>query len=164
MDSVSTPSLRDIQDSTKVNLFYRTTADFGVFLELGIVVSVVRLMVLVSFHQAGSWSKIREAIIDTGGPISVIPHSIWQNVDYRLLSARDFDIPLAGVPTTGKLAQVFIRMHDDTNTSRTLVIKAYLLNDDVHPLILGFEDFLTKIGLYSNYREGRAYLEFPQNL
>ncbi len=119
---------------------------------------------LVSFRQAGSWSKIWEAIIDTGGPISVIPHSIWQDIDYRLLSTRDYNVSLAGIPTTGKLAQVFICMHDDINISQTLVVKAYLLNDDVHPLILGFEDFLTRIGLYSNYNEEKAYLEFPEDL
>jgi predicted aspartyl protease len=130
--------------------------------ELEIIVNVVRLIARVSFRQADNWSKVREAIIDTGGPISIIPHSIWQNIDYRLLSAMDFDVALAGIPTTGKLAQIFIRMHDDTNISQTLVIKAYLLNDDIRPLILGSEDFLTKVGLYSNYREEKAYLEFPQ--
>jgi len=44
-----------------------------------------------------------------------------------------------------------------------MMVKAYLLSDDVHPLILGFEDFLTEIGVYSNYKEEKAYLEFPED-
>ena len=99
--------------------------------------------------------------MDTGGPVSFIPRQVWQHIRYRLYSQKDFGVAIAGQSTTGKLAEVQLRVHDETTVSPPLTLKAHLLPDDAHPLVLGFEDVLTGLGLYSHYPSQTAYLEFP---
>jgi hypothetical protein len=119
-------------------------------------------MARVSFATAEGWTQGQEAIIDTGGPVSFVPRSIWEGlqVHYQLLSDKEFDLPIAGQPTRGKMARIRLRFLDEASVSPPLTIKLYLLPDDAHPLVLGLEDVLTEIGLYSHYPSQTAYVEF----
>jgi hypothetical protein len=64
----------------------------------------------------------------------------------------------------GRFGQVTLRFHDaqePTRLSPSLTLKADLLSDDSHPIVLGFEDFLTDVELYSNYLRREVHLAFP---
>ncbi len=49
--------------------------------------------------------------------------------------------------------------HDDRNTSEPVEVSAFLLDSDVAPLLLGFEDVLTRATLHCDYPGGLAYLD-----
>ncbi len=38
----------------------------------------IRLLSVVEFMSAQGWSEPESAIVDTGAPISLIPHKIWR--------------------------------------------------------------------------------------
>jgi hypothetical protein len=67
---------------------------------------------------------------------------------------------IGGGSTAAPLGQVTLVVHDDVATSPPLTIRAFLLLDDSEPLLLGFEDFLTRVVLHCDYPQREAYLEF----
>jgi hypothetical protein len=42
-----------------------------------------------------------------------------------------------------------------------LPVRAYLLNTDRAPLVIGMEDVLTECQLFSDFPHNTAYLDFP---
>lgn len=122
---------------------------------------LVRLLTHTSFATSSGWTKTRETIIDTGAPVSLIPFSVWSETDYRLLAPNDLGLTIGGEHVRVKLAEVNVCLHDDHAISPPLTIKAHLLPDDAHPLLLGFEDVLTDLRLVSDYAAQVAYLEWP---
>lgn len=128
------------------------------------LIRYVRLIANVSFETPDGWTEIREAIIDTGGPISMIPRRVWQQSRYGLYSDAEVEVPVGGRPARGRFGQVTLRVHDVEDGERIsppLTLKADLLSDDTYPIILGFEDFLTEVTLYSGFPQQEAYLAFP---
>ncbi|MBI1928189.1 hypothetical protein HYR99_28585 [Candidatus Poribacteria bacterium] len=159
---MSIPLLR-VSEERVVRLAYDTKVDPD-YLQRGVVVRYVRLLGLVSFETRDGWTKTETAIIDTGGPISIIPRRVWQQIRYGLYSNVEVEIPVGGRPAMGRFGQVTLRFHDAEDGERIsppLAIKADLLSDDTYPIILGFEDFLTDVALYSNFPTQEAYLAFP---
>lgn len=51
--------------------------------------------------------------------------------------------------------------HDPQTTSPAMQAKAYLLDDDSAPLIIGYEDGLTELRMLSDYPLQQAYFEIP---
>ena len=145
----------------RVKLSYRTPIDVEAY-DAGVVLRLIRLLAEVSFAGPTGWTPSRAAIVDTGAPVSVIPSGIWQAAQYRLLVGQDFSVSIGGSPATGRLAELAMRVHDGTAVSPLVRIKAYLLSDDTHPLILGFEDVLTEASLFSDFTVRTAYLDFPE--
>ena len=146
-----------------VGLEYDTRVDLD-YLQRGIIVRYVRLLADVSFEiRGGGWTKPTKAIIDTGGPISFLPRSVWEQVRHGFYSDRETEVPVGGRAAMGRFGQITLRFHDaqePTRISPTLTIKADLLSDDSHPIVLGFEDFLTDVDLHSSYPRQEAYLTF----
>lgn len=60
----------------------------------------------------------------------------------------------------GKLAEVTMIFSDLKDISPPIKLKAFLLDDDSTPLLIGFEDVLTITNLFCDYRSQRAYLEW----
>lgn len=158
-NDVSTSSPRSI-GTNRINLKFTQKVDLEYF-NRGILVRLVRLTALVSFRSTEGWSTGDEAIVDTGSPISVIPRSNWEDFHHYFLSSEEYPVSLAGVTTTARFGVVTLRAHDGTNVSPPMEVKAHLLSDDSHPLIVGFEDFLTIANLHSRFSMNMAYLEFP---
>ncbi|MCH8290777.1 hypothetical protein IH992_06735 [Candidatus Poribacteria bacterium] len=131
----------------------------------GIIVRYVRILADVSFAISnGGWTEPDEAIIDTGGPISIIPRHVWEQIQHGFYSDREMEVLVGGRATMARFGQVTLRFHDaqeNTRISPPLTIKASLLSDDSHPIVLGFEDFLTDVELHSNYPRQEVYLSFP---
>lgn len=146
-----------------VRLAYQTHANLDYF-QRGVLIRYVRLIANVGFETLDGWTDIREAIIDTGVPISVIPRRVWQQARHGFFSDATTEISIGGRTVQGKLGQVTLRVHDAEDgeqISPPLAIKANLLSDDSYPIILGFEDFLTEVTLYSNFPRQEAYLSLP---
>ena len=70
-------------------------------------------------------------------------------------------ISLAGSAVQAQLATVSLRIYDGEAISPPLEMKAYLLADDSHPFLLGFEDFLTDGDLFVSFIQNLAFVEFP---
>ena len=134
-------------------------------MQRGVIVRYIRILANVSFQTLGSdWTKPTEAIIDTGSPISIIPRHVWEQIRHGFYSNVEVEVPIGGRGAMGRFGQVTLRFHDaqeSTQASPPLTIKADLLSDDSHPIVLGFEDFLTDVELYSNYPQQEVYLSFP---
>ena len=128
------------------------------------MVRYIRILADVSFETADGWTEPMKAIIDTGGPISIIPRSVWEQVRHGFYSNRETDVRVGGRAAVGKVGQVTLRFHDAQEQDRispSLTLKAYLLSDDSYPIVLGFEDFLTDVELHSNFPQQQVYLVFP---
>jgi hypothetical protein len=134
----------------------------GLFLE-GVESQIVRLKVAARFHLPdGSWSETHKAIIDPGSPHCIIPRFIWSTAEHRVLVQHA--LPLGGIgggATAAPFGEVLLAIDDGTTLSPPLTVRAFLLPDDSEPLLLGFEDFLTRLVLYCDYPHSIAYLEFP---
>jgi len=118
-------------------------------------------MVDVRFRTSYGWSEKRPAIIDPGSPHCIIPHSVWSGAEHRILVPRA--LPLSGIgggTTAAPFGTVVLAIEDGRSFSPPLTIRAFLLPDDSEPLLLGFEDFLTHVILYSDYPHQVAYMEF----
>lgn len=48
--------------------------------------TLTRLFACVKFKAVHGWSKSRDAIVDTGAPISVIPLDIWSDIETEILA------------------------------------------------------------------------------
>jgi len=149
--------------SIKINLEFQTKIDLE-FLTNGINLRLIRLLGNVHLKSHQNWSTEEKVIIDTGNPISIIPFSIWQNVERNILISSK--TKLYGLSSTdeaalsGQLAEVTIVFKDEKNISTPLKIKATLLDSDNAPFIIGYEDILTRTKLVSDYQNSSAYLEF----
>jgi len=149
--------------SIKINLEFQTKIDLE-FLTNGVNFRLIRLLGNVHLKSHRNWSTEEKVIIDTGNPISIIPFSIWQNVERKILISSK--TKLYGLNSTdeaalsGKLAEVTIVFKDEENISTPLKIKATLLDSDDAPFIIGYEDILTRTKLVSDYKNSLAYLEF----
>ena len=148
---------------TNINLYFQTKIALD-FLSEGIPVKLIRLLGIVQLRSQNDWSSDQPVIIDTGNPISVIPYSIWQNVDKKILLPSPTSLYGIGSTEnsalTGRLAQLTIIFKDEHHVSPPLKIKAHLLDNDLAPFIIGYEDILTECKLVSDYKHDNAYLEF----
>ncbi len=48
-----------------------------------------RLFCSIKFRGSNGWSKTRDAIVDTGAPISVIPLDIWTDIENEILTEHE---------------------------------------------------------------------------
>lgn len=148
-------------DSIRVAAFFDVDLDVGLFVQ-GVESHIIRLMAHARFRTPNGLSDRHLAIIAPGSPNCIIPHFIWSTVEHRIIVARP--LPLGGIgggATAAPLGEVTLVVEDDVTTSPPLTIRAFLLPDDSEPLLLGFEDFLTRTVLHSDYPHSVAYLGFP---
>ncbi len=124
-------------------------------------------MAWLRLKTPNGWTATYEAIVDTGSSITVIPFSIWSKAEINWLS--EHSVKLYGLGSTeettvqGKLGEITAVFLGEKQVSMPLKVKAYLVEDDSVPLLIGFEDVLTKLKLVSNYKSQVAYLEWPSS-
>ena len=68
--------------SIKIKLEFQTKIDLEL-LSQGVNLQLIRLLGNVHLKCPKKWSIEEKVIIDTGNPISIIPHSVWQNVEKK---------------------------------------------------------------------------------
>lgn len=148
--------------SIKINLEFQTKIDLE-FLSAGVAVHLVRLLGTVHLKTHHNWSLEEKVIIDTGNPISIVPFSLWQNIEKKiLLRSKTKLYGLAASDETalsGQLAELTIAFKDQESVAKPIKMKAVLLDSDNAPFIIGYEDILTQAKLVSDYKNEIAYLE-----
>jgi hypothetical protein len=123
----------------------------------GVQIDVVRLITEIDFKTSSGWSKKYQAIIDIGSPFNIIPGFIWSATTNHLILAKQLYLDGIGPGSVpGYLGEVTMRVSYSNKSSGPLKMKAFLLESDSAPLILGFEDFLSAGILYSNYPQNSA--------
>jgi len=148
--------------SIKINLEFETRVDID-FLAKGISFRLIRLISRIKLKSKEGFTRTYDAIVDTGNPITIIPFSIWSKASVHLISHDQ--VKLYGLGTEdnsaikGNIGQIEIIFLDEQRSSASITLKAYLIEDDKAPLLIGFEDVLTLMKLVSDYKNNVAYLE-----
>ena len=146
--------------STRVNLQYTKALNLEL-IEKGIEVWVRRLTAQVCFKTKDGWTRPYEAIVDTGAPVSVIPPAITEEVVKNILGdyAISGIVPHEEAVLPVKVADVWCTLLDEKRISNALKIKAYISTDHRVPLVLGFEDLLSKAIFHSDYKSNKSFIE-----
>jgi hypothetical protein len=146
--------------STKITLRFRSHIDLDL-LSVGIRFNLIRLLCDVDFQTPEDWSPKYQAIIDTGSPANIIPRHIWTQATHRIILPEKLSLMGIGAGNvSGYLGEVTARISYRKKSSEQQLVRAFLLNSDAVPLILGFEDFLSRGVLQSNYPKNLASLRF----
>jgi len=146
--------------STKIDLQFVKSLDLDL-LEKGVEVWIIRIIGQVKFKTIDGWTRVYEAIIDTGAPVSFIPKSIWTRIESKI----ETDYVVSGIVPKKecslpvKVGEVNCMVVGVKATSNPLRIKAYFAPTDKVPLIIGLYDFLTLFRLCCDYRRQEVFLE-----
>ncbi len=124
--------------------------------------TLTRLISKVKFKTRKGWSKTYDALIDTGAHTSLIPLSIWQDIETDILADHEVKGILAkkecSVPV--KVAKVKTVMFDlEGNQTDKLEIPAYLSLIENVPLLIGFRNVLDKFKVCFDYQQNTAFIE-----
>jgi len=146
--------------STKIPLRFRSHIDLDL-LSVGIRFHLIRLIGDVDFRTSESSSPKYQAIIDTGSPANILPRHIWTQATHHIILPEK--LPLMGIgagSVSGYLGEITARISYRKKSSGELIMRAFLLDSDAAPLILGYEDFLSKGILVSNFPKNIASVQF----
>lgn len=147
--------------STKIRLDFTKTLDIDL-LEKGVKVWLIRIVAQVCFKtKDNQWTRPYSAIIDTGAPVSLIPVSIWKEIDVKIFTDYRISgiVPNKGSSIPVKVGNATCTIIDRKASTGDLNINAYLTLTDKVPLIIGFDNLLTDLKLVSDYKTKLAYLE-----
>lgn len=126
---------------------------------------IVRLKTLVMFKHVDGDVEIRDGIVDTGAYVTLIPQSIWKNLEIEKITEHEIMglsiKPECAIPVIiGKTCCSLI--DENGGTTGELNFHSYLALTDKVPLIIGFKDLLSKFNVCFNYEKGEAYIEVPE--
>lgn len=145
----------------RIELYFHTFPNLEL-LEKGIHTDIIRLFGRVQFKVKENWSESYNAIVDTGAPFSLLPLEIWQEAEVEILTntvVRGL-VPKKQCVLPVKVGKTTIRLIDEEeHVSNPLMVKAYLAPHNRVPLIIGFQDFLSKMRILFSYQERIAYAE-----
>jgi len=126
--------------------------------------NIIRLMAKVQFRLSdGYLTQPWEAILDTGAPLSVLPRSLWRDLEKEIHVQK---ATFGGISRRRycrircSIGSVFGRLVDtEGNRSRIYDFPAFLAKTDRVPLILGFAELLEKFHSDFDYQSGEAWIE-----
>ncbi|PKP57369.1 MAG: hypothetical protein CVT89_04605 [Candidatus Altiarchaeales archaeon HGW-Altiarchaeales-2] len=136
--------------------------DVGLKNKLAEYGTLTRLIGKVKFKTHKGWSKTYDALIDTGAHTTLIPLSIWQDIETDILSDHEVKGILAkkeySVPV--KVAKVKTVMFDlEGNQTDELEIPAYMSLIENVLLLIGFRNVLDKFRVCFDYQQHTAFIE-----
>lgn len=146
--------------SIRIRLHYSKALDLDL-IEKNIEVWLRRVTVQVAFKKTRGWSQPYEAIIDTGAPVSIIPPAIWQEIEKEILGEYRIQgiVPKKDAYLPVKVANISCVLIDEKNITAALKIKTYLSLVEKAPLVLGFENIISRAKLYLNPQDNEGYIE-----
>lgn len=124
--------------------------------------NIIRLKAAVKLKTPYGWSKIYDAIVDTGAHTSVIPQSVWEGIEKEIITKHSMQglsiKPECAIPVM--IGKAFCMLVDEGgNQTKEKDIHAYLAVTDDVPLIIGFKDLLSQLKLYCDYKNNKAWVE-----
>ena len=130
-------------------------------LEHGIKLFSFRVWTRVQFKRPGGWTSVFPALIDTGAPFSVLPVTLWPDIesDVRFGTSLRGLVPLPSAVLKAKLARVTCVVSDLKTSSPQLSFWALLADGEV-PLVLGCAGFLDRAKLVLDAAHQVGHLEF----
>lgn len=143
----------------KIKLKFISRIDLEL-LDKGIPLLTVRIIAQVKLKTHDGWSISRDAILDTGLPISVLPKDMWHNI----IAVKLAPYQTSGIVSKeecslkGWLGEVSSIIHDDESESESISLKAFLAPISNIPVIIGFHDYLTQFDLFCSYRRKDVWL------
>ncbi len=144
----------------------RIDLSFAEFLDLelvekGIPVFNVRVMAQTRFRTPDGWLTSRDAIVDLGSPISVLPRDIWETCAVQDLADYTVQgvVPREECVLKGRLGKVECVIHDEKSETGPLSLTTFLAPILGVPLILGFYELLTMFDLHCCYADKKAWLQ-----
>ena len=116
---------------------------------------------LIRFKTKSGWSKLYEAIIDTGAHTSVIPRYIWEGiyVEKKVDHSVQGIVPKKECSLPVKVSNIRgVLFDDELNHTNEVEFYAFCAMSDRVPLILGFKSLLERFTICFNISSGIAYL------
>ncbi|PKP56299.1 MAG: hypothetical protein CVT88_02410 [Candidatus Altiarchaeales archaeon HGW-Altiarchaeales-1] len=146
----------------QVRLRFEQFKSSGLENKLSESVNFIRLFCSIKFKTPAGWYKTKDAIIDTGAPISLIPLDVWNNSDVKILAEhRAYGINTkeeCTIPVkVGKVKCILV--DEEGNQSEEMEILSYLALTNTVPIILGFKDLLERFKLCFDFYEKEAWIE-----
>ena len=144
-----------------IRLFFESFKDKEIEEKIGEDYEIIRLTSHIQFRTPTGWSKIYDAIVDTGAHAPVIPYNIWKDLDVNVManyeikglnSRKECAIP----SIIGKV--VCILSDDQGNQSKEIETISFLAYTNEIPLIIGFKNLLSKFKVCFDYIKEDAYL------
>jgi hypothetical protein len=123
---------------------------------------LLRVVGWVRFKASRGWTEPSRAIVDTGAHTSLLPLSLWEEIDTEIIS--DYQVrglvPNPECKIDVKVGWVTGRIVDGQgNETPETKFRAFLALVDNIPLIIGFKDFLEKYRINIDAVEGEAFIE-----
>jgi hypothetical protein len=108
---------------------------------------IIRLKCVVQFERKDGGIELRDAIVDTGAYVSLIPLSIWKHLLVEKVAPHEVkglsSKPECSIPVT--IGRVGCSLVDEYgNRTGKMKIYAYLSSIDEVPTIIGFKDLLDR--------------------
>ncbi|MFX1521131.1 MAG: hypothetical protein ACFFCD_14560 [Promethearchaeota archaeon] len=123
---------------------------------------LLRIACWVQFKAANGWYAPQYAIIDTGAHTSLLPLSLWQELEVRMVTNHYVRglVPKKECTIDVKVGWVVGKLVDmQGNTTPEMKVRAFLSLTDNIPLIVGFKDLMDKCELYFNSKSLTGYIE-----
>lgn len=144
-----------------IRLFFESFKDKEIGDRIGEDYEIIRLTSHIRFRTPNGWSKIYDAIVDTGAHAPVIPFNIWKDLDVRVMA--NYEIKglnprqECAIPSIiGKV--VCILLDEQGNQTKEIETIAFLAYTSVIPLIIGFKNLLSKFKVCFDHANNDAYL------
>ena len=127
----------------------------------GFQIESCRLLTDISLRCAYGWTPFQPAIVDTGAPVSLLPHRFWQSADVQPLGR----IRVGGISRRPEclvdvtLAKVVLAIRNPTAQIAPIEAHALLADSDETPTLIGMRGVFTDLVLYTNIAKDTAYIE-----
>lgn len=151
------------RQSIKVNLRIVNEYDFELINRIPDYDGLIRILCDIRFKTVNGWAIAESAIIDTGAFTSLLPLSLWEELEVEILAdyfVRGL-VPKKDCKIDVKIGWIKGKIVDKTgNTTPETKFRAFLAMVDNIPLVIGFKDLLEKFKLIINSINKIAYLEY----
>lgn len=143
-----------------ISLEVRHFLDLEAF-DHGLKIFSFRLWTRAQFKRADGWTPVLPALLDTGAPFSVLPKTLWADIDVEAGFATHLRgvVPLRSAVLNARMVQVTCLVSDLKTTAPPLKFWALLADGEV-PLVLGCSGFLDRIKCVLDIPRHLAWLEF----
>jgi predicted aspartyl protease len=132
-------------------------------IQLRIWVNPTYAEVFVNIRTADGHHKTVNAVVDTGADVSLIPMSIMEELDYRLLSSEPIILEQAGIAKqVFEAYEAVVSVYlEDVQGNRSTEFDLPVWFADGQTTLIGFEGLLDRAVLHMDMPALGGYIELP---